>query len=166
MIKVHRGNALVPVLWAILGIMQAAHQVEAADGSGGFVVNPVGPRYPAKPGKGGWQHPGKEGPALKSTNMKQCAGTVRARVELDMSQLNSQEVSPAEGKKTVTLPLLGSTPFLNKAIQCRYGSGKVSLTYLLKCMQPTKSSVPNAYYCETFHLLQQTPPVPATPVKR
>lgn len=84
---------------------------------------------------------------------------------LDLSHLNTKQIFPV-AEKTVTLPLVGSTPFLNKAIQCRYGSGKVSMSYLLQCIQPTKSNVSNAYYCKKMRLLLQGSPVPASPVHR
>jgi len=90
--------------------------------------------------------PKPKSPQLKSTNMKSCAKSIHAGLELDQSGLNPRDVSSVEGKKTVTLPLLGSGPLLNE-VQCRYGCGKASVFYMLKCRQPKKSSIPNTYIC-------------------
>jgi|GEM_PF-4942684 len=106
-------------------------------------------------------------PALKAAGDRHCAPAVSVRVELDLSQLDLAKVSAPNGKKTVTLPLQSSAPFQKEAVTCRYGSGKVSVYYLLQCPLPVKSSVPGTYHCKKKARMQlRTMPVPAPPIRR
>jgi hypothetical protein len=79
---------------------------------------------------------------------RSCAASLGVEIEVDQSSLSGQQVSSIAPKRKGTLPLIASQPFVKQSVQCGYGAGQLSTSYMFPCKEAQNTGKPHSYYCK------------------